>query len=57
MKDDHGTTVNSVALKYRDTRHWSSLARNNMDAAQWTTVSVLTTALTNAAVRSEANAI
>ena len=57
MEDYHGTTVNSVALKNRKTQNWSNLARNNTNTAQWTMVSVLTTALMNAASKWEINAI
>ena len=57
MEDYHGTSVNSLALKYRDLRNWSNCASINVQAAQWTMVLVLSTALMNAAAKSELNAI
>ena len=56
-EDYHGTTVNSFALDYIDVKNWAKLARDNVQAAQSTMVSVLPNALTNAAVKSEVNAI
>ena len=57
MDDYHGTTVNLVALKYRDVRNWSNLAKFNPSIAQWTMVSVITAALVYAAGKSEVNSI
>lgn len=56
-EDYHGTTVNLFALEHSERKNWANLARDNVQTAQWTMVSVLPSALVNAAEKSEVNAL
>lgn len=54
-EDHHGTTVNAMALSHRHIKNWANLARDNVNAAQWTVASVLPHAVAAAAAKTQAN--